>query len=78
MIAPVDELIESPEGSEGEIENVTGEVPPLAVTGVVLLNARPAVSVSEAIARVVVSAAETASVKVFELVAPLISVAVTV
>ena len=78
VIAPVDGLIESPEGSEGVMENVTGEVPPVAVTGVVPVTTRFAVSVSEAITRVVVSAAETASAKIFELDAPLASVAVTV
>ena len=77
-IAPVDEFIVNPEGSEGEIENVTGDVPPDDVTGVKLETAKPAVKVSAAIARVVVRAAEIASAKVFELVAPLTSVAVTV
>ena len=77
-MAPVDELIERPLGRLGETVNVTGEVPPVDVTGVELVAAIPAVSVSDAIASVVVRAAETASSKVFELVAPLASVAVTV
>jgi cell division ATPase FtsA len=77
-MAPVDELIERPLGRLGETVNVTGEVPPVDVTGVELEAAIPAVSVSDAIASVVVRAAETASAKVFELVAPLASVAVTV
>ena len=78
MIAPVDELIERPLGRLGEIVNVTGDVPPVEVTGVELVAAIPAVSVSDAIASVVVRAAETARAKVFELVAPLASVAITV
>ena len=77
-MAPVDELIERPLGRLGETVNVKGEVPPVDVTGVELVAAMPAVSVSDAIASVVVRAAETASAKVFELVAPLASVAVTV
>ena len=67
-----------PVGSDGEIEKVTGDVPPDDVTGVKLVATTLAVKVSEAITRVVVSAAETASENVFELVAPLPSVAVTV
>jgi hypothetical protein len=78
VIAPVDELIERPLGRLGETVNVTGDVPPVDVTGVELVASMPAVSVSDAIASVVVRAAETASAKVFELVAPLTSVAVTV
>jgi hypothetical protein len=77
-MAPVDELIERPLGRLGETVNVTGDVPPVDVTGVELVAAIPAVSVSDAIASVVVRAVETASAKVFELVAPLASVAVTV
>ena len=78
VIAPVEVLIVRPVGSDGEIEKVTGDVPPLAVTGVKLVATALAVKVSEAIARVVVRAAETVSMKVLELVAPLASVAVTV
>ena len=78
VIAPVDVLMVRPVGSDGEIEKVTGDVPPDDVTGVKLVATTLAVKVSEAITRVVVSAAETASENVFELVAPLASVAVTV
>ena len=77
MIAPVDELIESPDGSDGEIENVIGDVPPLEVTGIKLA-ADAAVRVSDAMASVVVRAVEIVSANVFALVAPLASVAVTV
>jgi hypothetical protein len=48
------------------------------VTGVKLAATALAVKVSEVITSVVVRAAETVSMKVFELVAPLASVAVTV
>jgi hypothetical protein len=78
VIAPVEVLIAKPVGSDGEIDKVIGEVPPDDVTGVELVATIPAVKVSEATAKVVVRAAETASVKVFELVAPFASVAVTV
>ena len=77
MIAPVDELIESPDESDGEIENVIGDVPPLEVTGIKLA-ADAAVRVSDAMASVVVRAVEMVSAKVLALVAPLASVAVTV
>ena len=53
-------------------------VPPDDVTGVNEVAASPAVRVSDAIARVVVRAVETVKENVFELVAPLASVAVTV
>jgi hypothetical protein len=78
VIAPVEVPIAKPVGSDGEIDKVIGEVPPDDVTGVELVATIPAVKVSEATAKVVVRAAETASVKVFELVAPFASVAVTV
>ena len=71
-------LIVRPVGSDGEIDKLTVEVPPDDVTGVKLVATALAVKVSEAIASVVVRAAETASEKVLELVAPLASVAVTV
>ena len=77
MIAPVDELIESPDGSDGEIEKIIGDVPPLEVTGIKLV-ADAAVRVSDAMASVVVRAVEIVSANVFALVAPLVSVAVTV
>ena len=78
MIAPVEELMVRPVGSDGEIARVIGEVPPDGVTGVKLVATALAVKVSEAIARVVERAVETVSVKVLELVAPLASVAATV
>jgi hypothetical protein len=77
VIAPVDELIESPDGSDGEIEKIIGDVPPLEVTGIKLV-AEAAVRVSDAMASVVVRAVEIVSANVFALVAPLASVAVTV
>ena len=78
MIAPVEELIARPDGRDGEIAKVTAAVPPDAVTGVKLVATALAVKVSDGLASVVVSAVEIASAKVFELVAPLASVAVTV
>ena len=77
-MAPVVELIAKPVGSNGDIVYVIGEVPPDAVTGVKLVATALAVKVSDDLARMVVSAAEIVSAKVFELVAPLASVAVTV
>ena len=53
-------------------------MPPDAVTGVNEVAATAAVRVSDAIARVVVRAVEIVRANVFELVAPLESVAVTV
>jgi hypothetical protein len=76
MIAPVDTLIAKPDGRDGAMEKVIGEVPPLAVTGVKLAT-DAAVSVSAAVASVVESAVEIVKAKVLELVAPLASVAVT-
>ena len=64
MIAPVDELIERPLGRAGETVNVTGDDPPDDVTGVELAATIPAVRVSDAIASVVVRAAEITSAKV--------------
>ena len=78
MIAPVEVLIESPVGRDGEIARFIGDVPPLAVTGINDIAATDAVRVLLEIARVVESSAEMVSVKVLELVAPLASVAVTV
>ena len=77
MIAPVDALIAKPDGRDGEIAKLIGDVPPLAVTGVKLA-ADAAVSVSAATASVVESGPLITSANVFELVAPLESVAVTV
>ena len=78
MIAPVDVFIAKPVGRVGEISRVIGEVPPLAVTGINDVAAALAVKVLLEIARVVDSAVETVSANIFELVAPLASVAVTV
>ena len=78
MIAPVAVFIESPDGRDGEIARVIGDVPPLAVTGINDVAATASVKVWLEIASVVDSADETVSVNVLELVAPLASVAVTV
>lgn len=77
VIAPVDALIESPDGNDGDIEKVIGDVPPVEVTGIKLA-ADAAVKVSDVIASVVVRAVEIVNANVFELVAPLASVAVIV
>ena len=77
-MAPVDALIANPDGRDGEIVRVIGEVPPLTVTGINDVAATAAVKVWLEIASVVDSADETVSAKVLELVAPLASVAVTV
>ena len=78
MMAPVDALIANPDGRDGEIARVIGDVPPLAVTGINDVAATAAVKVWLEIASVVDSADETVSAKVLELVAPLASLAVTV
>lgn len=78
MMAPVEVFIAKPDGSDGEIARVIGDVPPLAVTGINDVAATDAVRVLLEIARVVESAVETVNAKVLELVAPLASVAVTV
>ena len=78
VIAPVEVLIVRPVGSDGVIEKVTGEVPPLAVTGVEEAVAIVAVNVSDAITSVVVSAAETVSENVLVALPPTESVTVTV
>ena len=78
VIAPVDVLIESPAGSDGEIAKEIGDVPPLDVTGINDVAAITAVKVLLEIASVVESAVEIVNAKVLELVAPLESVAVTV
>jgi hypothetical protein len=77
VIAPVALLIVSADGRAGEIEKVIDGVPPDEVTGVKFA-AAPAVIVSAELASVVVRAFEMASAKVLALVAPFISVAVTV
>jgi hypothetical protein len=76
-MAPVAALIESADGSVGEIETVIDGVPPDDVTGVKLA-AIEAEIVSVAIARVVESAVAIVSANVFALVAAVASVAVTV
>ena len=78
VIAPVEVLIVRPVGSDGEIEKVTGDVPPLAVTGVEEAAAIVAVNVSDAVTSVVVSAAETVSENVLVAVTDAESVTVTV
>jgi hypothetical protein len=77
VIAPVDVLSESPDGRDGEIEKVIGDVPPVAVTGVKLA-ADDAVRVSDAMASVVESADEITRANVLLLVALVASVAVIV
>ena len=68
----------SPDGREGEIEKVIGDVPPDAVTGVKDVAAVVAVRVFVAMASVVESAGEITRAKVLLLVALLESVAVIV
>ena len=77
-MAPVEVFIESPDGRDGEIDKVMGDVPPLAVTGVNEFAATDAVRVSDVIANVVESAAETVREKVFVAVTDAESVTVTV
>ena len=77
-MAPVEVFIANPDGRDGEIAKVIGDVPPLAVTGINEVAATDAVRVLLEIAKVVESAAETVSANVLALVAPLTSVAVTV
>jgi hypothetical protein len=78
VMAPVEVFIESPLGSDGEIDKATDGVPPDDVTGVNDVAASDAVRVLLVIASVVERAVETVSTKVFKLVASLASVAVTV
>jgi hypothetical protein len=78
VMAPVAEFIDKPDGRDGEIDKVTDGVPPDDVTGVNDVAASDAVRVLLVIASVVERAVETVSTKVFKLVAPLASVAVTV
>ena len=78
MIAPVDVLSVSPDGSDGEIEKVIGDVPPDAVTGVKDVAAVVAVKVFVAIASVVESAGDMASENVLVAVADDASVTVVV
>jgi hypothetical protein len=76
-MAPVEVFIAKPDGRDGEIARLIGDVPPLAVTGINDVAATDAVRVLLEITSVVESAVEIVSAKVLELVAPLISVAVT-
>jgi hypothetical protein len=77
-MAPVEVFIDSPDGRDGEIARLIGDVPPLAVTGINEVAATFAVSVSEAMARVVVRDAETVREKVLVAVPDAASVIVTV
>ena len=77
-IAPVEVLIDSPDGRDGEITKVIGDVPPLAVTGINEVAAALAVRVSDVIVNVVDRAAEIESEKVFVAVTDAESVTVTV
>ena len=76
-MAPVEVFIAKPDGRDGEMARLIGDVPPLAVTGINDVAATDAVRVLLEIASVVESAVEIVSAKVLELVAPLASVAVT-
>ncbi len=78
MIAPVEVLSESPDGRDGAIAKVIGDVPPDAVTGVKDVAAVVAVKVLVAMASVVESAGEITRAKLLLLVALLASVAVIV
>ncbi len=78
MIAPVEVLSVSPDGRDGEIEKVIGDVPPAAVTGVKDVAAVVAVKVLVAIASVVESAGDMASENVLVAVADDASVTVVV
>ena len=77
-IAPVEVFIDRPAGRDGETEKVRGAVPPEPVTGVKEVAAVVAVSTVLAIACVAVSGPLMTSANVFELLALLASVAVTV
>jgi hypothetical protein len=77
-MAPVEVLIDKPEGSAGEIEYANGAVPPEPVTGVKEVAAALDVRVSVAMTRVVDNPVEITRANVFALIAPLTSVAVTV
>jgi hypothetical protein len=77
-MAPVEVFKAKPDGRDGEIARVIGDVPPLTVTGINDVAAVLAVKVWLEIASAVDSAVETVKANVFALVAPLASVAVTV
>lgn len=78
VMAPVAELIDKPDGRDGDIARLIGDVPPLTVTGINEVAAKLAVSVSEAMARVVVRATETVREKVLVALPDAASVTVTV
>lgn len=78
VMAPVEVFIDSPDGRDGDIARLIGDVPPLVVTGVNGVAAAIAVSVSEAMARVVVRATETVREKVLVALPDAASVTVTV
>jgi hypothetical protein len=78
VIAPVEVLKVRPDGRDGEIAKVIGEVPPVAVTGVKDAAAVVAVSVFDAMARVVERTERTSSENVFVAVVEAASVIVTV
>ena len=78
MMAPVEVFIDSPDGRDGDIARLIGDVPPLVVTGVNGVAAALAVSVSDAITNVVESAADTVRENVFVAVTDAESVTVTV
>ena len=71
-------FIDSPDGRDGEIARVIGDVPPLVVTGINDVATALAVSVSDAIPNVVESAADTVRENVFVAVTDAESVTVTV
>jgi hypothetical protein len=71
-------LIARPDGSDGEIVNVIGEVPPDAVTGVKLVATALAVMVCDAITKLVEREAETVIEKVLVALPAAESVTVTV
>jgi hypothetical protein len=73
----VEVFIDSPDGRDGEIARVIGDVPPLVVTGVNDVATALAVSVSDAINNVVESAADTVRENVFVAVTDAESVTVT-
>ena len=70
-------FIDSPDGRDGEIARVIGDVPPLVVTGINDVATALAVSVSDAITNVVESAADTVRENVFVAVTDAESVTVT-
>ena len=78
VMAPVAALKLNPDGREGAIAKVIGDMPPVAVTGVKDVAAVVAVRVSDAMTRVVESAGDIASENVLVAVADDASVTVVV